>query len=684
MKKGYLIRQTFDNRFVHKLEELYDKYGEEIFSIMGIANRHLDIARFSENFFEKSSSVAEVSVDGNANVKEKNIMQYNYENGKALMKLNSIYLLWRWMMECFSEEDADVALEKVISGELFINDLTNYQMPYCYAFDLRILLSEGMNFFKGNMNIKPPKRSNSFFALMIQATAYISNQIMGAASYPDFFVVLDWFYRKEFGDNYVKRLKIGRHNSKEGQSEEHVPLWYEVKNQFQNFIYSMNYPFRGNQSAFTNLSIMDRGFLKELFKDYMIPEGNGQFAKPDLESTLALSKVFYEYYAEINSKEGIFTFPVMTHAISIDENDGHLLDPDFFDWSAEANHAKALANVFQSPPNAFSTCCRLKNDFSKVADVGYQNSFGVGGLSIGSHRVAGLNLPRMAILEKDNPNLLEENLDILHKVLYSHRQLIKNIIDGGHLPLYPTGWINLQRQYSTIGFVGAYEYVINKGLDIRTDEGIDEVTRILSTIESKIVEWQNAEKDERNIYNIEQIPAESMAVRLCEMDSVLGYNPQNCQLYSNQYIPLIEDSSIYDRFRIQGKIDGLTSGGAILHINVDDEKPLSVTQFKKVMELALKTGTVYFAINYAYSECESSHYSIGKHDSCPICEKEIVCQYTRVVGFITPVRSWNQVRRDWEYDRRVFYRNGRLEDVYREQEEHDNVLAFEKEAAVAH
>lgn len=205
-RKGWLIKQSFNNDFVDKLEELYKKYNEEVFSVQGIANKHMDIAQFSKSFFEKSAAVADSSVDPNANVREKSITAYNYENNKALMKLNSLYLLHRWITKTSDLESANKALEKVINGELFVNDLTNFNMPYCYAFDLRQLLMEGMNFFQGNMKIKPPKRSESFIALVIQSTAYISNQIMGAVSYPDFFVVLDYFYRKEFGENYADKL----------------------------------------------------------------------------------------------------------------------------------------------------------------------------------------------------------------------------------------------------------------------------------------------------------------------------------------------------------------------------------------------------------------------------------------------------------------------------------------------
>ena len=169
----------------------------------------MDIVEFSKSFFEKSSSaaVADLSVDSNANVRDRSIVAYNYESSKALKKLDSLYLMHMWVKRCFGQEMADKALKKVVLGEVFVNDLTGFAQPYCYAFDLRVMLSEGMNFFHGGMRIKPPKRSDSFIDLIIQSTSYISNQIMGAASFPDFFVVLDYFLRNELGPNYVFVLR---------------------------------------------------------------------------------------------------------------------------------------------------------------------------------------------------------------------------------------------------------------------------------------------------------------------------------------------------------------------------------------------------------------------------------------------------------------------------------------------
>lgn len=209
-QKGWLVKQSFTNEFVDCLDMIYQKYGEEVFEIQGIANKYMDLVKFSKEFFKKSAdtNVADLSVDDNANVCEKNVIQYDFENNKALMRLNSLYMMFKTIKDIKGLEEAQVALEKVINGEIFVNDLHTYATKsYCYSFDLRNLLLDGMSFFKGNMNIKPPKRSDSFISLVIQATAYISNQIAGAVSYPSFFLLLDHFYRKERGEDYIKKIR---------------------------------------------------------------------------------------------------------------------------------------------------------------------------------------------------------------------------------------------------------------------------------------------------------------------------------------------------------------------------------------------------------------------------------------------------------------------------------------------
>ena len=644
-RKGFEVTLGYTNEFVDFWNSLKEKYPEELFKIQGVHNDNFDISKFSKNFFKKSASVASVSVDANANVKEKSIAQYVQEYPKGLQRLNSFYQLFKWVKKVWGVKDAKIAVEKVLNGELFINDFSNFSTSYCYAFDLRMLLMEGMSFFHGGMKIHAPKRSDSFVALLIQSTAFISNQIMGACSYPDCFVAWDWFLRNEHGQDYMKRVRAGEDEAAKKK----------ILDQFQNLIYSFNFPFRSCQSAFTNLSVMDKGYMKSLFGDYWLPDGT----LADLDSSQELSKLFFEYFNEINGKEGMFTFPVMTLSLSLDP-EGNYIDPDFKKWISKYNCQKSFSNVFIGEPDIYSSCCRLSNNIKKAGGLGFQNSFGVGGLSLGSHRVAGLNLARISLLEKDNENILEEDIEMLHKILYAHRKLLKEKISKGVMPLYTSEWISINRQYSTIGITACNQYVANKGLDIKTEEGINCIHRVLKTIETKIEEWQAAETEEFCIYNLEAIPAESVAVRLAQSDRILGYNDKY-EIYSNQYIDLMEDCPVYERFKVQGQLDQLTSGGNILHCNVDGEKPLTPEQYEKIIDLAKDCKVKYFGINYAYSECAKQHYTIGKNKKCPICGEPIVETWCRVVGFITPKSAFNPVRRDYEFDRRVFYESEEVE-----------------------
>lgn len=350
-RKGYNIKFNFNNDFVELMDKMKEKYGEKVFKIHGISDKDLDITTFPKNFYSKSASnVASVSIDGNANVSAKDISQYNYERFKAPQKLNSIYIMYKWIKKIFSKKDAVKFIDKLISGEIFVNDLTNIEMPYCYAFDLNNLLLDGMSFFNSSsINIKPPKRAESFIAQTIQTTAFISNQIMGAVAYPSFFPILDKFYRAEYGEDYMSKIK------------EDDKMYSTIKNHFQNLIFSFNFPFRGNQSSFVNLSVLDRGFVKSLFDGYQFADDG---TSPNIDSTIELSKFFFEYFAEIQNKEGVFTFPVMTLAVSVDENRNYI-DEDYVKWLSKVNCENQLG-IFSIKSNKFFIMLSFKKRFLEI------------------------------------------------------------------------------------------------------------------------------------------------------------------------------------------------------------------------------------------------------------------------------------------------------------------------------
>jgi ribonucleoside-triphosphate reductase len=200
------------------------------------------------------------------------------------MRLNSLHILWNAIKEEDGEEQANKCITKIIDGSIFVNDLHNILTGYCYAFDLSMLVTSGIEFYDNGIPITKPKRSDSFIDLVIQSTSYISNQITGAVSYPNFFMFLDWYYRNELGKTYMNRIK--------NNPTKYTKKRKNILNQFKNLIYSLNWPFRGIESSFTNLSVLDKGFVKNLLGDYVFPDGS-KLGEYEINSMIELSKMFF-------------------------------------------------------------------------------------------------------------------------------------------------------------------------------------------------------------------------------------------------------------------------------------------------------------------------------------------------------------------------------------------------------
>ena len=638
MKINYISGYT--ENFKNIMNRLTEKYDEQFFQITGIGEKNLDISNFSKNFFNETEHLTDVSVDSNANVRDKSVRQYTREVFKPHLVLNALGFIHAQMEKKFSLADADSALEKIINGEIFVNDLYSFPYsPYCYSFSLQTLLNEGMQFINSGLTIKPPKHSRSFINLVVQSISFISNQNAGASAFPDLFVCLDWFLRKEYGEDYVKLY------------HENETIKTYLDETFQHLIYSFNYPYRaGLESPFTNLSIFDKGFMKKLFTGYVYPD----FSKPDIDSVYELQKRFAEYFNDIFLKEGIFTFPVITLSISVKDHEA--IDKDFVDWVVKVNKDKGIFNIYVGKPTSIANCCRLKTKL----DLGFQNSFGAAGLSIGSHKVVGLNMPRIALRSKyedvDPYDLIDENIDLVHKLLLVHRAIINKRVKDGFLPLYKTNWMNLKRQYSTVGFLGSYEFLEILDKPMRTDEGKEYLINILEYING--YNDKISEKT-KTPFNLEQIPGESMAVRLATKDSITYDLKDYYKFYSNQYYPLVADVPIIERIKTQGMFDQQTGGGSILHINmIDTGDGQKAEKFNKLLiEECIRSGAEYFAINHCFNQCENGHFTVGSpsENICPTCGADIKEQFTRVVGFITPKKTWNKERRENEFDKRVYY-----------------------------
>lgn len=626
-----LVKHSFDQRFINLIDRMRSQYSEEMLELTGIGAKQLDINSYSRHFFGTPDvNTADKTIDANANVSDSSVNAWETELKKPIMKLNALYQLWKSAEAKHGIKRANKMIEHEIKGSIRIHDAWLWNKPYCFAFSLNKLVQEGMPFYD-KIKIGEVKHFDSFINLSLQFLCFASNQVAGAVAFPDFFVYAEYFIRKDYGENW----------------HEDEAIVSKVEQLFQNWIYSVNFSWRSNQSPFTNLSVMDEYWLKALFSNHYNPD----YSTPNFENTMRVQKVFTNEMIR-NLESNPFTFPVMTSCLLFDEDTGEYKDEEFFDWVCEVQSKTALFNMFQDTDiNALSSCCRLRNSLD-VNNNEYTNSFGVGGLSIGSHRVVSLNLPQIAYESNDwgeFTKLVEYKTNLSQDILDIHRDTIQNHIDNGRLPLYDYGYMNLEKQFSTIGFMGMYEAIEIMGLDITSEEGSKRAKGILELINN--MNNKRTLKD-GHIRNIEQIPGESAASTFVKKDQLIFDGKVKYPLYSNQYIPLVKDVDMVDRIRMQGEYDKSVGGGSILHINFD--QTLTKDQFAEIMKYSAKVGVVYWAINYGLSQCKTCGKTfVGKYDKSP-CHNADVDRYLRVVGFLTRISDWTSARQD-EYEYRQFY-----------------------------
>ena len=622
-----LLHQSFDSRFVEKLKDIGLKYGQGLLDLDGIGPDKLDINRFAKDFFQEDV-VANVSIDGNANVDDNSILSFHYEFGKAIQKLNGYYIIWKQMVENekYGIKRANKVLELSLNGSLKIHDQHQLLLPYCYAFSLEGLASKGLPYIK-RVKIGPPKHYKSFINLVVQFTAFASNQLAGAQAFPDLFIYMDWYARKEYGEHY--------HDNEQ--------VMAGIKEELQSLVFSWNFPYRGSQSAFVNVNLYDDYFLRDLFKATIYPD----MSRPNFDSIKKLQEYYMRWFVN-ESKTQTFTFPVNTTTFYKNEQ-GEIMDKEFLSLVSELNCVNGTFNIFTGPLGVLSSCCRLRNDMNEVKE--YMNSFGAGGTSIGSHRVVTVNLPHIAYESEDDADYmkrLEYNVRAAQDILDIHRKIITNNIERGKLPLYSHGFMDLNRQFSTIGFIGINEACELQGYNILDEQGSVFARGILDKI-NKLNSDRTAQ--DGFIRNVEQIPGESASVMLAKKDKQLFSN-QKYIMYGNQYIPLWKNVDVEDRINAQGMFDSMCGGGAICHINLTDS--LIPEQMKTLIVSAAKKGCIYFAVNMAQCRCKScGKLFIGKFDKSP-CHDADVQRYLRVVGFLTEVDNWIPERRE-EYKIRQFY-----------------------------
>ena len=629
------INIRLNKNFTTQYNKLLNEYGTEMARLNGFSDEQLSYTDFIDNFVDKQT-VADASIDGNANVGTKDICSLTAEMSKPHSKLLAFNKIYHEINKKYGFKIANEWLKNEWDGHFYLHDAasTTY-VPYCFAYDIENLVTKGLYFIE-NFNSQPPKHLVTYTDFVGEFVSWTSNRSSGACGLPSFLIYSYYFWKKDCENNYYVKS----------------PEYYRDQ-EFQRIIYKLNQPYlRVNQSAFTNFSIFDRPYLESLFGGKTYPDGT--FVIDEIDNLIEYEKAFMNVVSEIRS-QNMRTFPVLTYALL--RKDGKFVDEEFAKWCCRHNMKWADSNFFISDDiTSLSNCCRLVSD---VKNLGYFNSIGGSALEVGSIKVNTINLARIAY---ENDTLdgyikeLREKVVLDLQTLDVIRSIIKRNIEKGLLPNYTYKIMNMSSQYNSIGIIGIYEALQKYGMTYKDEFGYTYYTEAGIEFAKKILSVINEEKDKFTAdkdysANIEQIPGERAASILMQKD-MFFYPDQAYELplYGNQWIPLGVKTSIKEKVKLSATLDKACNGGSIAHINIDAPFNDFDTAWNLLNYIA-DEGVVYFAFCTRISACENNHGFYG--NKCPICGKEKVTTYQRIVGFLTPEKTYSKERkaefsmRDW-------------------------------------
>lgn len=639
------INVRLKKNFVTAYNKLQADYGTELARLNGFDDDQLSHTDFISNFID-TKVVADASIDGSSNVSKKDIVTLLNEMPKPHRKLLAFNKIHYEMQKTFNFKTANDWLRAEWIGQLYMHDAdTSTFKHYCFAYDLKDLAEKGLYFIGAPFNPEPAKHLTTFVDFVKEFISYASNRSSGAVGLPNLIPYMWYFWHKDVESDY-----LGLASS--GNAERYA------RQNFQRFVYAVNQPYvrDGSQSAFTNTSVFDRPYYEALFGGSEFPDGTFMIDYED--EIIEFQKWYMEEVAEIRT-HNMFTFPVLS--ISLLKQEGKFQDEDFARWAVKHNMRWSDSNLFiDDSVTSLSNCCRLKSD---IKDLGYFNSIGGTALKVGSVKVSTINLARLAL---DSFNEFEflvglRKLTLLNlQALHCVRNIIKRNVEKGLLPNFSMGLVDFEHLYNTIGFIGVYETMKRFGYT-RTDEfGNVYYTPEASALGQTIFKTMREVADQFIVdmgadyhINTEQIPGESAAAKLMRKDKFFYPDSTifDLPLYGNQFIPLGIQTTLAERVRIAAEFDGYCNGGSILHANID----APFNSFEKAWDMVnyiSDAGVTYFAFNTKIQACDNNHAFYGR--TCPVCGRPVETEYTRIVGFYTPIKTWSKERtkeyklRKWE------------------------------------
>lgn len=619
---------------------------------------------YMDRYSNSSDNAATSSeTDGNANVTMKNVANLEGEVYKTTNRLiqrqrmkNELQKLYPKVAEQYEK---DLNHHIIYTHDEASVPTTKF---YCQAVSLYPLMTEGV----GNIDGVTPSEPNdlqSFSGQITNLAFLLSSQCKGAVAFGEYFIALNYYAVMEFGPLWYEKLDCI-------VSTSHCKIQRTVKDSilkaFKQFVWGVN-QLAGNrsyQSPFTNISYYDQTYFHSLFKNFCYPDAS----KPEWEAIDTLQRLFMKWFNQIRLKQ-VLTFPVETFAMVHDGKD--IVDQDYKQLCAEMYaEGHSFFTYISDSADSLASCCRLRNE---VSENTFSPTSGLTGVMTGSCNVITLNINR--IIQDcvkayglhggwvENTSFIKDYLvEILKRVYKYHiafKTMLYDLEEQGMFAASNGGYIYMSKLYSTIGINGLNEAARFLGMQVSNNpEYIRFLQLILGTIKEQNKLYSVHDRKRPFLFNSEVVPAEGLGGKNYNWDKEDGYwVPEDENLYNSYFYNAHDDTSVLDKFILHGRQTyQYTDGGSAAHINLEDH--LSKEQYLKLIDFAIENGTSYFTFNVPNSKCEDCGHIIKKPIIvCPKCGGLHITQYTRVIGYLRPIKTFGQDRQV-EAAKRV-YSNGK-------------------------
>jgi ribonucleoside-triphosphate reductase len=631
---------------------------------------------FIRDYINASNASTGSKYDSNANVENKNVVTLGQELHKGKNIQQNRYIMHNKIKALYSKKLADQYIKDLESHVLYKHDESGTPgYPYCVAITMYPFLVDGLKNLGGQS--KAPTDLKSYCGEFINLVYSVSSQFMGAVATPEFLMYMDYFIRKDYGDDYLTILGKQVEINRKGRTLEQV-----IENCFQQVVHSMNMPAgnRGYQTVFWNVGYFDKNYFDGVFGEFKFPDGTS----PKWETLSWLQKKFMKWFNEERTKY-ILTFPVETMAMLTDGHD--IVDKEYADFTAEMwAEGHSFFCYLSDSPDSLSSCCRLRNSLKDGEDdehnhTTHQFSMGTASVATGSKSVMTINLNRVIQdatrryfkefekeeiqdgkqvdirTVKDKKLLysyiedgITEITERVHKYQRAFNEIIKDFLNANMLDVYRGGFINMRKQYLTVGVNGLTDAAEFLSIDANLN---DEYKAFVNTVLETINVSNKKDKTRDCMYNTEFVPGENLSNKNYKWDKKDGYyvSPKHIMYSSYFFNPEDDSLSLLDKMKLHGNdFVKWLDGGQAAHLNINEH--LSFNQYRQLLRVASEYGCSYFTFNCKNTVCNDCGYiSKDTLDVCPKCGSHNIDYLTRIIGYLKRVSSFNEARQVEEHMR---------------------------------